>query len=335
MKAAVWKKPGKYQVTQVPDPQIAGDEILIQVKACGICGSDKFITNHLENGMIQGHEGSGIVVEGKASKKGNRVWFFPGVVCKKCDFCHRGKPQLCERMNAIGHGNLYGPAIPGVWAEYVKIPKENIVELPSNVRFEEAVLVEPMGAALRAVNRSWDPYIRSVVVMGLGTIGLSVIQFLNLRGVEKIIAVDISDAHFGIARKFGAASTITNREQNVSIQVEDITGGLGSDMVVNTVSANTEILNQALDITAKGGKIVCVAEVEKMLPFDYASVVHKELTLIGSLGGVPWYPSVISMLAKKLIDAKSLITHQLPLYEVQKAFDLTCRPESTKVIMKP
>jgi len=343
MKAAVCRKPGKFEVIEVPDPQVSKGEVLIQVKACGICGSDKMITNFLQNGMIEGHEGAGVVVEGKGInllgkeiKRGDRVYIFPCVPCGKCYFCKENKPVLCENARVIGHGNFFEDAepLPGTWAEYIKVPAACAIELPPKVEFEESVF--DTITALAGVNRSWDPLMRNVMIVGMGTLGLLVLQFISRRGVENIIAVDIKNAHFKLAKKLGATHTINSKMGNISEQVRNITNGLGADLIINTAEANKEILDQLLSLVKKEGKISCVSEVRKKFLFDYFSMTHKRVVLIGIIGGEIWYiPSILRMIEKKLIDTKTLITHRFPLEKVQEAFNLTYKSESIKVIMNP
>lgn len=339
--AAVWRSPGKYEVIEVADPKISEGEVLVQVKVCGICGTDKIVTNFLQNGMIQGHEGAGVVVEGKGTnaegkeiKKDDRVFIKASTPCGKCHFCRASKANLCENRTPIGRGFFGGKkSLPGTWAEYIRVPTTGVLELPPEVEFEESIFD---AVALAGINRSWNPRMRNTMIMGMGAVGLLALQFIVRRGVEKIIAVDISDTHLKLAEKFGATHTINNKTKDLFGELGEITGGLGVDLIINTVEANKEILNELLKIIKKQGTITCISEGKDGLPFDYSSLVHKQVVLKGVLGGESWYTlAILRMIGKGLIDTKSLVTHKFPLKRIQEAFNFTYKPESIKVIMIP
>ena len=305
------------------------DDVIIKVKAVGICGSDisRFakLGPYIE-GMIFGHEFAGEVAEVGSGvthiKVGDRVAGCPTFYCGECLSCRKGELARCEKLTVIGARH------PGAYAEYVKLPAENIVPIPDNVDFDTAAMVEPSAVVVHGFNRTKMQPGDEVAVMGCGNIGLLAIQWAKVFGAKKVYAIDIDDQKLKMAKEAGADVMINSIDKPAYEQLMDYTDGQGVDLAIE--SAGSPITSaQVLALPKKGGEVVFMGipygdvNIER---FYFEKIVRNELTVLGSWNAISapfpgreWSTSVHYMSTGQ-INVKPMITHRLPLEEGPETF---------------
>jgi L-iditol 2-dehydrogenase len=343
MKALVLEAYNQFSYKEMPIPEFAPDEVLVQVKACGICGSDVHgmdgSTGRRIPPIIMGHEASGVIAKvGKNVKNykvGDRVTFDSTIYCGDCHFCRRGEINLCENRRVLGvscgdyrqHGAL---------AELVAVPKHILYRLPDEVSFEQAAMVEPCAIAVHAIKRTPIHLNDTAVVVGAGMIGLLVIQTLRAAGCGKIIAVDIEPEKLELARKLGADFAFNSTTENVADPVKSLTHGRGADVAFEAVGI-TAAIQTALDCTRKGGSLTLIGNLSPKIDLALQSVVTREMTLYGCCASRGEYPACLELMARGVIDVKPLMSAIAPLAEGADWFKRLYQKEKglMKVILVP
>lgn len=328
---------------EVPEPKIGPQDVLVRVKACGICGSDI----HGMDGssgrrippIIMGHEAAGIIcavgdaVEGW--KAGDRVTFDSTISCGECFYCRRGQINLCDNRRVLGV-SCGDYRQDGAFAEYVAVPARILYRLPTEVSFEQAAMIEPVSIAFHAVNRTPVTINDTAVVVGAGMIGLLVIQTLRLAGCGKIIAVDIEPSRLEMARQMGADTGILANRPDYREAVRSITEGRGADLAVD-VAGNTASLQTAMLSLRKGGALTLIGNLSANVEFLLQTAVTGELTIYGSCASNGEYPACIDMLSRGVIDVAPLMSAKAPLAEGAEWFQRLYSKQSDlmKVILEP
>jgi len=322
MKALLLTAPAKLEYVDFPDPQPADDEVVVGIRACGICGSDIHgwdgSTGRRHPPLIMGHEASGeIVAAGPRVKKwraGDRVTFDSTIYCGQCHFCREGHVNLCEHRRVVG----VSPADykqHGAFAERLAIPERILYRLPENLPYEQAAMVEPVSIAVHAVQRTKLPPQATAVVIGSGMIGLLVIQALRWAGAKHVVAVDLADNRLALARELGATHTINSGRTDAAAEVARLTDNLGADVSFEVVGF-TPTLNLALATLKRGGVCVLVGNLSpKTNDFPLQAVVTKELTLLGSCASAGEYPLCLDLIARGAINVQPMIEAVAPLAE--------------------
>ncbi len=336
MKAAVMHGAKDIRTETVPDPVCAPHGVIIKVNACGVCGSDLHVYKEDgHNGTIFGHEFSGDIVEVGADVKGiakgtrcTAVGFAP---CGKCYWCGQGKAHRCSDMALLGY------QFPGAMAEYVHVPfaapGRNVFPLPEELTYEDGASVEPLSISYFSVNRGQPKANEIVAVIGLGVIGLYAIQVLKAMGVGKILAAGRRQARLSAAKFYGADMVIDAASQNTLQTVMDATQQQGVNTVVEC-AGNQTTFDQAVGMARGGGKILLVGIYEEALNWQPLSVISKNLTLVGCLGGN--FPAVIELLKSGKVKTRNMITHFFPLDQAAQAFQTQLQdPAAIKVMIKP
>ncbi len=345
MKALLLTAPSKLELVDFPDPQPAPDEVLIRVRACGICGSDVHgwdgSSGRRRTPLIMGHEAAGEVVrtgpEVTQWAPGDRVTFDSTISCGTCRYCRAGQVNLCENRRVVG----VSPAEykqHGAFAEFVTLPARILYALPDTLPFEQAAMVEPVSIAVHAVQRTKIAAGSTAVVIGSGMIGLLVIQALRWAGATRVIAVDLADNRLALAKKLGATDTLNSAHVDVVGEVAKLTDGLGADVAFE-VAGFTPTLNLALGVLKRGGHCVLVGNLSpRTQDFPLQAVVTKELTLTGSCASAGEYPLCLDLIARGVIDVKPMIETIAPLEEGASWFSrLSARDggKYMKVILTP
>jgi len=235
MKALVLKEYGRLVIEEVPKPVLQPDEVLVRVRACGICGSDVHgmdgSTGRRIPPLIMGHEASGEIAETgpqvRGWKPGDRVTFDSTVYCGKCWHCRRGEINLCDDRRVLGV-SCAEYRRHGAFAEFVAVPERILYRLPDSLAFEQAALVEAVSVAVHAVERAPLPVNASVAVVGAGMIGLLVIQVLRIKGCGAIIAIDVDGGRLELARRLGATAAVPAGSPGVAEAVRRLSHGRGS-----------------------------------------------------------------------------------------------------------
>jgi len=241
MKALLLTAPSQLEFVSFPDPQPADDEVLLRVRACGICGSDIHgwdgSTGRRRPPLIMGHEASGEIaavgsrVDGW--RVGERVTFDSTISCGECPSCRSGHVNLCDRRRVLG----VAPAEyrqHGAFAEFVTLPPRILYRLPDALSFEQAAMVEPVSIAVHAVQRVRVSPTDTAVVVGSGMIGLFVIQALRWAGAKRIIALDLEEKRLALARELGATDTVKSDRDDTAAEIARLTGGQGADWLLRS-----------------------------------------------------------------------------------------------------
>jgi Threonine dehydrogenase and related Zn-dependent dehydrogenases len=331
------------EVVDFPEPQIGPDDLLVRVKACGICGSDIHgydgSTGRRLPPLVMGHEAAGVVeaigANVKGFQPGDRVTFDSTIYCGHCFFCLRGEANLCDNRQVLG----VSPGEyrrHGAFAEYVSVPERVSYKLPETLPFEHAAMIEAVSVAVHAVSLTPIKLGDTAVVVGSGMIGLLVIQALKLAGCSQIIAVDLDNAKLAIARQLGAEKTLNSSEGDVPEQVRALTNGRGADVAMEVVGASAP-LHTALNSLRKGGFITLVGNVAPKVELPLQYVVSRQIQIIGSCASAGEYPRCIDLLNRRLIVVEPLISAIAPLSEGPRWFERLYgkEPNLMKVILQP
>ena len=236
MKALLLSEYKKLSVVDMPVPSIAEDEVLVRVKACGVCGSDIHgydgSTGRRIPPLVMGHEAAGVIehtgsrVDGFVA--GDRVTFDSMVSCGACGFCRRGQINLCDNRMVLGV-SCGDYRRHGAFAENVAVPGLILYKLRPNLALERASLTDAVSIAVHGVNRRLPAADDTVVVLGAGMIGLLTMQVLKVRGVHTIVAVDVDAQKLELARRLGAAHALDAAAVDVPAAIADLTGGRGAE----------------------------------------------------------------------------------------------------------
>ncbi len=343
MKALVLTDYLQFEIRDVPTPPIADDEVLIKVRAVGICGSDVHgmtgATGRRIPPIIMGHEASGVVAEtGRSVKRlrgGERVTFDSTVNCGECDACRRGRVNLCDNRRVLGVScDEYRR--DGAMTEYIAVPERIVYPMPDGMTFEQAAMVEAVSIAFHGVSRAGVSIGDTVVVVGTGMIGLLLIQTARLSGAGRIIAVDIDDRKLEFSRQFGVDETINSAKLDAASRVFDLTDGRGAHVALEAVGIEASV-NAAIASVRKGGRVVLIGNLAPQIQFPLQSVVTREIDLRGSCASSGEIPACLEMIASGRIDVDGLISRVAPLEEGGKWFHALheAREPLFKVILAP
>jgi L-iditol 2-dehydrogenase len=343
MKALVLQEYKKFDHREVPAPQPAADEVLIAVKACGICGSDVHgmdgSTGRRRPPIIMGHEAAGIItavgadVAGWAA--GDRVTFDSTIYCGECEFCRRGEINLCDHRRVLGV-SCEDYRRDGAFAEFVAVPQRVLYRLPDGLPFEHAALVEPFAIALHAIRRVSIALNDTVVVVGAGMIGLALVQALRHTGCGRLISVDVADERLALAKKFGATNCVNSAGENAVEALLRLTHGRGADVAFEAVGI-TATVDLAIRSLRKGGALALVGNVASKIEFPLQLAVTRELSIHGSCSSRGEYPAVLDMLARGDLQPAPFISAFAPLADGAAWFDRLYRKEPglMKVVLHP
>jgi len=343
MKALLLTEYKQLSVTDFDNPEIGDNDVLVQVRACGICGSDI----HGYDGssgrrippLIMGHEASGVVAEvGKhvtSLEVGDRVTFDSTVSCGQCHYCRRGDINLCDNRMVLGV-SCGEYRRHGAFAEYVAVPQHICYRLPPKLPFEHAAMIEAVSIAVHAANRTPVSLGDTAVVVGSGMIGLLVIQAMRLAGCSQIIAVDLQAVRLEKARDLGANVTLNADDVDVVSEVRGLTGGRGADVALEVVGA-TPTVQTAIESVRKGGSVTLVGNLAPAVEMPLQSVVTRELSINGSCASNGEYPACIDLLARGAIRVENMITATASLDEASDWFARLYEgePGAMKVILNP
>ncbi|MCA1563038.1 MAG: galactitol-1-phosphate 5-dehydrogenase [Acidobacteria bacterium] len=342
MKALLLTEYGKLTVTDLPVPDVAPDEVLVRVRACGVCGSDVHgfdgSTGRRIPPLIMGHEAAGTVeAVGDRVREfaaGDRVTFDSTVSCGRCEYCARGQVNLCDSRTVLGV-SCADYRRHGAFAEYVSVPARIVYRLPDALPFEHAAMIEALSVALHASGRK-SPSSNAVVVIGCGMIGLLIVQVLRHRGWGAIVAVDVDSARRAMAERLGAFATIDARSADVPAAVREVTGGRGADLVIEAVGL-TATIQAAVRSVRKGGTVTLVGNLMPEIALPLQEVVTRELSLLGSCASSGEYPECIDLLASGAVDVAPLISATAPLEDGPAWFDRLYRGDEPlmKVVLQP
>lgn len=328
MKAAVLHRPECLTLEEVPVPEIADDEVLIQVKACGVCGSDVLALHgghpRATYPRILGHEFSGIVCRtgAKANKfaLGTRVTAPLEIQCGQCWACRHGHLNHCQAGSSIGFST------DGGMGEYMKAPVRNLLRLPDNVGFEVGAISETLAVGYNAIRMKAKAGAGDVVaIIGAGPVGIDVLGCAHAAGCYVIIS-DVYKSRLEIASKMGADRVVCTAEEDMAQVVRQVTNGWGVDVAVETVgitAAKTVFL--AVEITRPRGTIVIMGtNAQNLSEFPVTTFKEKEMSMLGSRG-IPFdaLERALMLLSQGRVDLNPVITHRFPLSQIHEAIRIS------------
>jgi len=336
LKGAVFE--GKHKISiqdDLPKPEIQSDEVLIQVKKVGICGSD---VGSYETGgpylpdKIIGHEFSGEIVEIGANvkklKKGDRITVNPQIVCGECYYCIHHQENMCKLQNYS-----LGTTENGAMRDFINVRGDRVHKLPDNVSYESGALVEPISIAVNAVQESGIRVGQSAAVIGAGTIGLMVVQVLRVSGANKIFVLEPVESKQKKALELGATKVFGPNAWN---KIRRLTDKLGPDHVYDCVGLSTTITT-ALSLVKKGGCITLIGMHAQTLEINNALLfTTNNLTLKGVYGYTQdVYSTAINLLEQGRINSEVIITSHIKIEELPSMFEKLANPphDELKVIV--
>lgn len=328
MQALVYRAPWQMTLEDVPAPVAGAGEVVIDVRAVGICGSDVHgytgSTGRRTPPMIMGHEFSGVVQavgEGVATAKtGDEVVVTP-----------------IFPYNGIGQRRVLGVfSTPGAYAEQVVVHESMLLPKPANITWRQAAMAEPLSVALHAISRSRIPLMGTVAVVGSGTIGLLAMLAARLAGAGRIIVTDLSPHRLEMAEELGADLVVNIKEQDPVQAILDYTGGIGVDCAIEAVGI-AEAVQQTHKVTRNGGHITWIGNSARMIDLDMQEVVTRELTITGTYGFREEFPLAIQAIASGRINVEPMMERVATLAEgPQIIHDLAAgNSDLVKVILEP
>ncbi len=371
MKAAVFRGVNDVRVEDLPTPPVGAGEVLVQVEACGVCGTDlkKIAHGDLAPPLVFGHEvGGRVAAVGPGVtrfKLGDRVLFFHHIPCRSCSFCRSKDFAQCPQYKRVGTTAGFEPA-GGGFAEFVRvmdwIVREGLVKIPEGIDAEEATFVEPVNTCLKGIQKAGISEGKSVLIFGAGPVGLLLLQLARLKGAS-VSVVDPIPERLEVARTFGAAATFPVKGQEgdsplrgqssikgqspLNRVVEgDRAGtvpGAGAGTVPDVAlvaTAAPQAIGTALEAIRPAGRVVLFAQtrVGDMAPIDVGQIGKLEKELIGSYSAsVDLQEEAADLVFRRKIQVKPLITHRFGLDQIQEAIRVALNPsaQSLKVIVKP
>lgn len=338
MKAILALPSGGFGMTDAPPPVLGPGDVLLEMQACGLCGTDlaKLSRPQESAGARLGHEFAGIVravgPEVTRFVPGDRVTAAHHVPCGSCWACRHGSESMCPQFKVTN-------VDPCGFAELIRIPRLHVehvaFRLPAAMTCEEASFTEPLACAVRAVERSRVLPGDRVAVVGAGAMGLLIAQVLLARGADAIV-MDIAEKRLGLAREVGVR-TVANPAAGVRKTLEDLTDGAGVDGVVLTV-VNARLLQEAQRAVRAGGRINVFADVAggSRLALDFSDLYQRELTVVSTYSSTPaTLAEAFALLADRRVRVSPLISHRLPLDAFYEGVQLQREGVATKVIYHP
>jgi threonine dehydrogenase-like Zn-dependent dehydrogenase len=343
MKALVLEEYNRLVYKEVSDPVIQANEVMVQVMACGICGSDVHgmdgSTGRRIPPLIMGHEASGIIVETGARidhwKKGDRVTFDSTIYRLDDWYSRKGLYNLSDNRMVLG----VSPGEykrEGAFAEYVAVPEHILYRIPEGVSFYQAAMVEPAAVAAHAISLTPIELNTTAIVVGAGMIGLFIIRLLRLAGCGKIIAIDLLEDKLAMAKKFGADVSLLSEQSNLNDTIFEITEQRGADIAFDAVGISTSV-NTAINALRKGGVLTLVGNLQPKVDLPLQAVVTRQLVLQGSCAIAGEYPVILQLISDGKININEVLSAAVPLSEGAAWFDklYNNEPGLLKILLVP
>lgn len=333
MKAVVVQRPGEVRVENVPAPEIGSKDVLIEVGACGICGTDIHIIDGefppTRYPIIIGHEFGGTVIEVGEKvvgvKAGDRVGVDPTLNCGECFFCQRGQGNLCERWNAVGVG-----AHPGGFAEMVAVPERCVYPLRDSMDFKAAALIEPVSCVIHGFHLLRPHVGDTYLVYGAGPMGLQNAQVARFNGASVVAIIDINPQRLEIARSFGFDVLGTSLDEVRHVAPR------GFDNVIEA-TGKTKVAEMAIDAVIRRGKLLIfgVCPPGEKAAYDVFKIYNEEISIIGSMAVLNSYGPAIDVIAAGAVDTDKMVTHTFPIDRFDEAIQVVRSGEGLKVQIDP
>src|SRR6266851_5238513 len=316
MRAAVIKESHEVSVVSVEDPAPGPREVVVDVAACGICGTDL----HILDGefapslpIVPGHEFAGVVVatgrDVTELNEGQRVAVDPSLYCFECHYCRLGHNNLCERWNAIG------VSVPGGAAEFALAPVANCVPLPDHIRLEDAALIEPLSCAIRGYDVLRSQLGSHVLIYGSGTMGLMMLQLAKRTGAASVDVVDLNPERLATAKLLGCTATAAN--------ADELDHPHGWELVVDATGSEAAI-QDGIGRVRPGGTFLQfgVSSYSARVTIEPYRIYNKEITIAGSMAVLHSFERAAEMFSAGILDPDVFISHRLPLEQYADALEM-------------
>jgi L-iditol 2-dehydrogenase len=327
MKTASVKQPSVITVDDTEKPTLETGDILVQMHACGICGSDleKVFGQYGQPSMRLGHEPAGVILDVGSDvtefKKGDRVFTHHHVPCYDCHLCNHDNETMCPKYYET---NL-SPC--GLSEEYV-VPAWNVshggvLKISDTLSFEEAAMIEPLACCVRAWRKFYYREGDSAAIFGVGPTGMMHVMLSQAKKFSKIFCFDVNDFRLEFAKKFNITKSIHSKDENRKQKILDNTDGRGVDVAI-VATSNLNALEDAIDMVRKGGSVMMFGVPSKgaKLDLDMSKIYSKEITLVTSYAASDKdTQEALNLIESSQINVKQLITHTYPITDSQKAFD--------------
>lgn len=323
MKALVYQGPHQLALVEREIPVPKKGEVLLQVKACGICGSDVHgylgITGRRLPGVAMGHEFSAVIAQVGEDvtkhKVGDRVIVQPINSCGQCEYCMQGNNNLCEHRELMGVME-----VQGAMAEYVCVPEKLLIPMSDSCSFEVGALAEPFTVAYAAVDKISDYENKTVLIIGAGMIGLCILEMVKLKKPKMIIVSDLSDTRLARAKEMGADWIINPKVEDYEQVVSQITEGRMCDITIEAVGVEAAA-NQSIRTLKKGGTTIWAGLSQQDITINMHDVVVPQRTIIGSMNYTHQdFEQTVELLEAGLLNTEGLITKRIPLEQAADLF---------------
>lgn len=336
MKAVVLERPREAVIKDLPTPTPGPEEVVVAVKACGICGTDV----HIYEGefppspypLVPGHEMAGVVAavgrDVRTIREGDRVAVDPSLFCGECFFCRTNRGNLCERWGAIGD------TTNGGFAEYVRVPAKNAYRLPPRLSFSEGAFVEPLSCVVYALRRMPIVPGDEVLIFGAGPMGLLLLQAVKHAGAARVVTVDLKPHRLEVARGLGADATVAPGPALGEALAQ--TDPRGFDVVIDA-TGNPRVVQEAFEYIRRGGRLLIfgVSPAGAPAQFEPFHVYNKDLTIYGSMAVNNTFIPAIKLLDSGAIQVRPILSHTLPLAQYTQALEIFRSGESLKIHLTP
>ncbi len=336
MKSAVLHKAFDLRIEETERPKPKPGEVLVKVRAVGICGSDMHLYQEGKVGnavvsqpMVLGHEAAGEVVEvgdGVTSLVvGDRVAIEPGIPCRKCEYCKHGEYHLCPDVQFMGV-----PHVDGLFTEYATVPADFAFKLPDSLDSVQGAMLEPLTVGLQSAEEGNIGPGQSVVIYGAGPIGLSSMQAASVRGATKLIVVDMVEKRLRLAKELGATHVFNSKEVDVVEEVTKLTGR-GADVVIETAAVPPTV-QQSLWAAKRGGTVVFTGvPSQSIIELDIVRIVRTRLRVHGCFRYVNQYPVAVALAAAGKVNLDAMVTHYFSFDELAKGIEFTANNKDVAI----
>jgi L-iditol 2-dehydrogenase len=343
MKALVLKAYRELEIQDVPAPRPGPKDVVVRVKACGICGSDVHgmdgSTGRRIPPVVMGHEAAGVIEEVGSDvagfREGERVTFDSMIYNPESHFSRKGLPNLCDDRRVLGV-SCGDYRQDGAFAELVKVPQHILYRIPRAMSFEQAALVEPFSVTAHA--RTLTPLQPgdSAVVFGAGLIGLAMLQVLKQLPLRLLVAVDVVDERLALARELGAQHVMNSSRDDVPALLRELTDGRGADAAFECVGLDATVRGAVLSVR-KGGCVTLVGNFAPEVGLPLQSVVTRQIRLQGSCASAGEYPECLDLIASGKVTVDRFISAVAPLEEGPAWFErlYNKEPGLLKVVLRP
>jgi L-iditol 2-dehydrogenase len=343
MKALVMTAYKEFEVQDMPEPEMGPRDVLVRVKACGICGSDVHgmdgSTGRRRPPIVMGHEAAGVVerigAEVTGYQVGDRVTFDSTIYNPGSFFSKKGLVNLCDDRRVLGV-SCEDYRQHGAFAELVSVPHHILYALPPGMSYEQAALVEPVSIAVHARNLTpLDPG-DTAVVYGTGLIGLMMVQVLKNTPVKRIVAVDIDDSKLAVATEVGATHVFNSATTDVAAEVKKLTDGRGADVAFEAVGIDATV-RSAITSVRKGATVTLIGNLAKDVNIPLQQVVTRQIRLQGSCASAGEYPECLELISSGKVNVDRFISATGSLEEGSSWFQRLHKKEAglMKVVLKP